>query len=332
MAQKVDIVVVAYTGELRALKLQARSIRLYLDPTVAGSIHVIVHDNNLKKFRQYFDEEIAAEYGHFANKVRLVEYSKVTGRKLTTPDWTSQQAVKMLAAKLVTNATYLILDTKNHFIRPLTAQSMFSEDARLRMPLGHFHVPYQPYFEAALSYFNAQVALPLPAALPTITPFLANTQIVCDMVVEMEIREKRPFIQIFTDGKRYREFYLYLAYILARKGGLEPYYENRPNNCMTFFSHQETPSAASWKQQQIACDHVYCLGVHRRAIGAKDPEFAALISSYWQQYGLIKNLTEAAYFLTNEKSSTASLLDTAAAKISSVFTYKKPSRSSTRIP
>lgn len=269
MYKTIDIVVIAYGGEAIALKLQARSIRLFATPNVVGNIHIVINENNTEDFRLYFRKKIAPEYGDLINNVLLYDYDELTASTTSKTGWTSQQALKLVAAKLVSSPVYLILDSKNHFIRPLSSSLFFSQSGRIKMPLTFFHKPYEQYFNAAYQYFNGATSPNLDLALPTITPFLADTHTVMELIAEVEKRERKPFFSFFIESKQFREFYLYFAYIMACHGTLERLYENSLVNNVTYFHATESDETIEWLNWAIEQDYVYTLGVHRREGSSK---------------------------------------------------------------
>lgn len=301
MSQQIDIVVVAFTGELKLLQLQARSIRLYADFELIRTIHICVHDQFSEIFVWHFRQKILQEYGRFAPKVNLVDCRTLFGRKIRKPAWWSQQPAKLLAARLVQTENYLVLDCKNHLIRQLTFSKIYDEHGRMKMPLHGLHEPYRQTFIRACQYFGLKDAPNIESALPTITPFLFNTKIVRELLSEVESREDYSFYDFFM-RERYTEFYFYLAFILASKIPLNRIYSDCSRIAVTFFDE----SLASQKimtnnDDALKKGNVYSLGLHRRAIINGSADFKKQIMDYWLKFGLTANNEQAEYFLTPDR-------------------------------
>lgn len=298
MQKKVDLVTVAFTGELKMLKLQARSIRLYADPDLVGTIHVIIHDNFPAAFLYYFNRRIRKEYGHFAEKVQVTHYRDLTVSRIPSPGWKSQQAVKLLAARLVETETFLILDSKNHFTRPLTHDLLFTPDARAKMPLEHFNTIFSDERAWSCEYFKAPPPPTLPC-LPTITPFLMVTKIARALVAEVEAREDVSFSRFFKRKARANEFYFYMSFIQARHDNLELFYEHtKPIVATYFITAVENPDVTEKVKQHNDLPSIYAMGVHRKVTQSSHTALKEHITHKWLEFNLVENESEAAYFLT----------------------------------
>ncbi|UTW59251.1 hypothetical protein KFE96_02785 [Kordiimonas sp. SCSIO 12603] len=298
MDQKTDIVVVAFCGELRLLQLQARSFAKYLDPSIIGTIHVILHDNNEHAFTAYFNKYILPEYGPFKSKVRLTTYTTLLGHSIKSPDWWSQQSVKLLASNLIETKHYLILDCKNHFIRPSGFQRLYTNDGRMLLPLNYYHADFDENLKAAYTYFGGKGPLSVEKSLPTITPFLAKTQIVKDLITHIETQENRSFHTVFME-KKFTEFFLYFGYLLACYGGIKQFYANSGPIVRTYFAdYLKNPENIENSDTYIKYSSVYALGVHKEVVAIANDALKQRIISHWKNFNLVENEQEALYFLT----------------------------------
>lgn len=294
---QLDLVVIGFTGELRLLQLQARSIRLYANEATFNRIFIVVNDNDYLAFKAFFETEILPEYGPHADRVDLMDYRSVTGKPYKKTGWRSQQALKLMMARHVEADQYLILDSKNHFIRPVDQSCFMAPDGRLRTHVYPVIAVFEAYFEAACAYFGVQYSEARPTIMPTSPPFMVARGHACALIDLVEAREGTAFFTFFMENRQYTEFYFYYAYLCSFLGAFEQTYCLSPKPNVTFFS-----SVAGDNQKLVdsskALDDpsVYLLGVHRRIFEEGLAANLSTINQLWRRFGLVSNDTEAAYF------------------------------------
>lgn len=297
-----DLVVVGFTGELRALKLQARSLRLYASEGTFSRIFIIVNDNAFSAFRAYFETEILPEYGAHGERVELVDYRALTGKATRKTGWRSQQALKLLAVRLVAAPQYLLLDSKNHFIRPVNQSNFIGADGRLRTHMYPVITGFEAYFAAACNYFalphlEAKSIEPRPTVMPTATPFMMASKHVTALLELVEAREATPFFSFFMETRQFTEFYFYYAYLCSVTGAFDQAYSLRSKPNVTFFaSAAEDHRKLVDSSKALDSPDIYLLGVHRRIFEVGLAENLAVISKLWRQFGLVSGTAEAKYF------------------------------------
>lgn len=296
--QDTELVVVGFTGELKMLALQARSLAKYAEGAFTR-IHYVVNDRDIRAFQRFFEDKIKPELGNLVSAVVVTPGDVVAGQKLKRTDWRSQQSLKLLAARLVEAPQFLILDSKNHFIRPVSNSTFVTDDGRMKTHRYGFNEKFRPKFENACRYFGT----PLPdeefLALPTATPFMMSTQQARDLVSDVEARQQTSFHSFFCGNKDYTEFYFYLAYLLSKAGLLEKLYQSRSRPQVTLFrSVTENEKLLDDLLPVLDREDVYCFGVHRALAERYNPRVSAVVSQTWLRFGLVKDGQEAAYFLT----------------------------------
>ena len=124
---KVDFVTVTFSRDFNLLKLQARSLALCVPESFINSIILICNDTieNMEILRAI----IIPEYKHLAEKVQIIESTTIH----LSPDpnlnygWFPQQILKLRAYKVTSAKYYIVLDSKNHFIRPITEDYFFQD-------------------------------------------------------------------------------------------------------------------------------------------------------------------------------------------------------------
>ncbi len=302
MEAGIDLVVVGFTGELKMLQLQARSLRLFA-PDVFSQILYIVNDRRPEVFLQFYEEQILPELGPLAARTKVIDGRDIAGQKLKRTDWRSQQSLKLLAAHHTISPNYLILDSKNHLIRPVSLQTFISDDGQLRTHRYDFNEKFKVKFENACRYFNVSTPAPGFAALPTATPFLMSAEIARHLIIEVEAKEKTSFHSFFTGSKDYTEFYFYFAYLLSKPGLLDRTYVTRARPQVTLFrSAAEDPARVDALLPILDREDVYCFGVHRAVLMAADEPTLQAVRGVWRRYGLVDHADEARYFQTPDES------------------------------
>jgi Family of unknown function (DUF6492) len=307
MSKQIDLVTVCFADELHLLRLQARSIRLYFQPSLLGRIFIIVNDRRYREICDFIAQKILQEYGHFSAKVEIVNYRDLAKRRLKKLGWRSQQALKILIASRVQSPSYLILDCKNHFIRPVDQAAIWHSDGRLNIGFASIHRDFIKDYHQARAYFS----LPLPSGekpgLPTVTPFPMPTAPVLQMIALLEKTQGADFIDIFMKGPRITEFYLFYAFLEAMAeevrpeggtlGGVAHFYHQQPRATFSLMaSARAVPEKALAVIAKLEPDRVYGFGVHRAVIAHRNIEIRAAVFKVWQRFGLVNTREEAHSF------------------------------------
>jgi len=299
--QKLDIVVVAFLGELKLLQLQARSLRLYADADLIKNIHILVHDRHPEIFLWRFLQRVLPEYGVLAKKINFVDTRVLFGVRVPRDGWWGQQAAKLLAARVVSSDCYLVLDCKNHLIRSLNHESIFDQTGRMKMPMDGIHEPYRERYNAAREFFGLATKNEAAKTLPSITPFLFKTAFVLDLLQYIETKENCKFYDFFQ-RKICTEFYLYIAFLAASNRPIDASYSQCKTIRATFFKeavHNENIQRQI--QKMVQNDNVYSFGVHRKAAAIATPEFVEIVFQIWRRFSLSSNQKETEYFLSPDK-------------------------------
>ena len=307
--KKIDLATICFGEELGLLALQARSVRLYMDQAVLGTIHLVVNDKNFTQIEKHIRTHILPEYGGLASRVRIYSYFALTNNmRIKKLGWRSQQALKLLISQHIENPTYLILDSKNHFIRAVAAANFWQTDGRLKIAPTPIYKRFMNDYIQARRYFGlpkigrvnegSVISGTKEPAWPAVTPFPVAAALVRKMIETLEQSQKKSFIEIFMKGPRVTEFYLLYAYLEAAYGGFVQFYAAAPR---TSFPLMASTAGAPKKVDDIiaklAAPDVICFGVHRTVLQAKNPAILQSIATTWQRYGLVESEAEAQRFL-----------------------------------
>lgn len=298
----VDLVIIGFSGERRALELLARSLRLYADPDLFGRIYIVLNDPAIRRFRWAIKKRVLPEFGTLAGRVVLVDPCTIVDRPNVKNGWRSQQALKLLMARMVKAPQFLVLDTKNHFIRPVGRDAMIAADGRLLTHMYSLNRHFVGHFETACRYFGVEDVDTSAHAMPTTTPFVMSTSVVRELLEVVERREDKPFFDFFMKNTELTEFYFYYAYILSAPGRFEALYKIRSTPNLTLFRiDARSVERISAMLPILDQPDVYCFGVHRLVFEVGIPESRQRAGEVWQRFGLIKNEKELVYFQTFDK-------------------------------
>lgn len=298
--EKLDFVTVCFADEIRLLELQARSMARYLDPSLIDTIHVIINERQPEPLIALFHDRIAPAYGPLLPRVKLVDYKTLWAGSSRRLGWISQQALKLLVARNSRQRAIVILDSKNHFIRPVRRDDLLAADGRLRSHLYPMARKFVPHYHRACRYFGYSGAIPDDMVLPTTTPFLADRDLILALLDAVEEKEECTFQDFFSREKgAYTEFCLYSAFHLYERGPFEHTYECRTGPTGTLFRGSASrPERAQKVLDSLTDEAKYCMGVHRQVLQTAHPQILKMISDTWHRFGLVTSPDEADYFLT----------------------------------
>lgn len=296
--KQLDLITVCFAAELSLLRLQARSIRMFMDGEILGRIILVINELSPRRVKRAIKHDVLPEYGDFADRVVLLTAKELAGVRLNKCGWGTQQVFKILASAYAASPLLMILDCKNHFIRPVGPDQIWSGDGRIKTRPYRVIPRFAGYFQAAKTYFGVAPDVGTGVALPTTTPFLVPTKLVADLIAEMEEREGKRFFEVFMQPKkRFTEFYLIYAYLLSKVGSLEVLYDVVPNHAVSIMRSQQVDvDAVNAKIVQLEQEDVYCFGVHRDVLVEGDPRILGAVTQVWRRFGLVHSTEEAASF------------------------------------
>lgn len=292
-----DVITVTHGLELSMMVMQARSMRLFLSDDLVGNIIVVNNDQSQRALDEAIRTRIVPEYGDLAQRVSVIGRDDLLPGFASVHGWQSQQVLKFYAARKSEADYTLILDSKNHFVRPIIDCSYQVDDGRLvSWPVsqrGHL----ESLFRNSFDYFSQDADQFIDFALPNITPFPVRTSTLCAMLHSIEERENRTFAEFFlASGRRFAEFYLLAAYVAARDGSFECEYAFRERNLVTVFPDKANSGAFESMMWQLARETTLSFGIHWAARPLLTEELKNRIAQAWIERGLIDNLNEAREF------------------------------------
>ena len=303
-SRQLDIVTIAYDEEIKMLQMQARSIALHVPAQLISSIIIIANDLQFRKFRKKFNKYILPDYGPLQKMVQLIDGNTMIPIASREKGWVKQQILKLLATQYVRSDYYLIMDAKNHFIRPVETTDLWDEDGKMYTPWSSLNMAFSQEFKNACTLFGV-TAKPefFQRAMSQSTPYLMSKDLIEQMIREIECKSAKSFALAFLKDGPYTEFYLLYAYLLSKPGLFKTWYTYKKNINVTFWNPRtETHESLEERSWRVSQPQVRTLGVHRRYVKNMPDLSRQTILNIWLEAGLLKSADEANYFMSLPKS------------------------------
>jgi hypothetical protein len=244
---------VTFPGELPLLRLQARSMAHFMPRDLVGEVLNIVNAVDEKSALSDL-EATRAEYGPHADRVRNITGSELFSaargpsaarhwpRKMLAENpwiyfrrragwrgndgWQMQQAMKLAAARLVSSDIYVILDSKNVFVAPISYADFVAEDGKPRARLDHGPADHAArWLRASLKALGLDEALMTRRPLIDIlTPSGMKTRVVIELLASLEARHGSVQNVFAMPWNRATEFMLVSAWCLNAPGGVPDHF------------------------------------------------------------------------------------------------------------
>jgi hypothetical protein len=242
---------------------------------------------------------VLPEYGHLSPSVRFIDREEMFQGFEYSHGWHTQQVIKMISVARSQRDHCIVMDSKNHFVRPIVARSFRAEDGRLISSLQSQHGHLESLFKNSFAYFGVDPDKYIDQALPNVTPMALRTATVRDMLKAIEAREHRSFGAFFLDVERplFAEFYLLAGYIAGRDGTFQKEYTFAPPNFVTVFPDKANAGAFQSLMWQLDTEHALAFGIHWAARPHLTDELKQVIARFWCERGLISDPGEASEFL-----------------------------------
>lgn len=306
---RLDLMTVAFRGDLELLRLQARSFARLMDPRLPASYIVIWNDSSPVADIQAM---LAREWPAMVGRTRVVaRESFIAADLVKAKGWRLQQALKLAAMQLCTERFVCVLDAKNHAIRPIGADFFFTPDGRAKTVSGNYtaDVTFGRFLRTALRYLDA-TATPEQIAngLPTTTPNLLLREAVLELMAHVSDREQTRFDRAFIASPEFRditEFMLYYAWFLKSGRRLEDHYAFTDANYVTFFrSTANHEDRIRMRLLRLRDQRIGMLGLHRAYLGRIGPAEEEVFATLWLQSRVFAHRAEVTQFLAQFTSPT----------------------------
>lgn len=266
----IDIITVVFRDELDFLKIQARSLDLYADPTDIDTIYIVVNDAD-----DVVDLIDTNWWGQHKN-IQVVPYSKWNYINRVN-GWENQQICKLLGASEAVSEWSMCLDAKTWLVQELELDKLFDKTGKPRV--GFMNVI--PVFHSSRDFVEDHYQIKMNKVLgPAGVPFMFHTKTVQDMISGFT-----DFIDFFQTNVRYphfvTEFHLYDGYVLSTHRTYEALYNKEQQYiCFNIADFDVKNFEIHYKNILLDSPNALTASIHRRAYPLLSEE--QLIK--WQQF------------------------------------------------
>ncbi|PZQ87806.1 MAG: hypothetical protein DI534_13590 [Leifsonia xyli] len=283
----ITVVTVTFGAETALLEVQARSLARSLAPGDVAEIIVI--DNGRRAMGTATAARLRARYGPLASRVRILPVAELVPDMPAAIGWRTQQVAKLVVAAEVETPHYLILDAKNHLIRPAGLPDLVGEDGRAH---GSTHPytshPLQAQLRTTLAYLGADAEQTRDAIAnfpPTATPFVMDTALTRALVDDISRRARTPFAIEF-ERAGLTEFFLYAGWVQLRGPGLEAVFDGTPIPSPTVWPKARTAAGLDAVIAEASLSRSAFFAVHRTALARGDAALRSALARFWVGCGL----------------------------------------------
>lgn len=295
---KIDFLTLTYGIEVPLLLLQARSMRLFLDRNIVGSIVVVINEDDPAATRERIMRDVMPEYGDLSAFVKIVAVGDIFSDRSKASGWKRQQTIKIMAAMILNEDHYVALDSKNHFIKPVSLSRFIAADGRMISTRRRSHGDRHYRLVKVCDYFGLGDVSP-DTLMPITTPFVLPRKDVAEMIRYVEAREGGNFPAFFhLAGPDVTEFFLFYAYLMMRYGNVEDLYlMDDPFVLILWEGNPVGARLTKALERAVRNDSVYCLSLHvkrTRVITASD---ATALSQIWVDLGIFGSVRDALSYL-----------------------------------
>lgn len=316
-----DFVTVTFGEELGLLKLQARSFANFMPSRLVGTILIVANDDSSEQLARHISETVVPLYGDHAPKVHVLARSDLCGDyQFKHRGWISQQVLKLLAARFVQSDDYVILDTKNHFVRALDVSDFYASNGKLKhrcanllhakrpkwmrwLPYGK-HKKLSRRYRGSMQYFRLEPTEFARSSVPKTTPFPMNAALVRDLITHVMEREGVSFSEWFENYFEATEFYLLQAFASYRGLTFQDLYEpSKPGVIVLYPESEARLERLSTTLEMLDNEkQYYCIGVHRKLGACLSAEQKQVLNGFWRRRGLIEDNEDFDTLITDEAS------------------------------
>jgi hypothetical protein len=216
-----------------------------------------------------------------------------------THGWVTQQILKVMIARNVKSERYVVLDSKNHFVFPLTRDFLEDKNDRASMMFySYYSNPLLNYLEMTLEYFGLDRAY-INNFTQSTTPFIFFTDIVCQMINDVSRENGVSFENIFVNNQL-TEFFCYTSYMIKHGIDLSMLYFDNQLGWPTVWERGPLGPGEGAVTAQITnatSKEIPIFGISRRAIVKFDQKTMRRIAEFWYHCNLFDSPSAAHRFL-----------------------------------
>lgn len=254
----IDLITVVFDKEIDLLKIQARSVSLYVSAGLIKNIYIVIND--LPEVAKLID---ASWWGTHSSKVKII--NRPNYNKTVLLGWESQQLCKLVAAAECQSPWSLCLDAKTWFVNEFRLDYFFDPNGKVRYKWLPVIPVFAPASAALEKFFHIQM---LDVIGPGGVPFAFRTSTVKSMIDFIEFSTSTNFVDFFTQEVRWpnqiTEFMLYSAYVKKVNGNYAYWYNPDQHYSIVNLAHNES-THFSQKFAEMQRPNTLTASIHRDA-------------------------------------------------------------------
>jgi hypothetical protein len=260
--------------EMNLLKIQLFSF-MFVDINIINNIYILFNDTKNKN--EQFNEEYLTSIKkyvptHLINKIKIIYITDLICLNETyVTDWFTQQFAKIYISKIINSKYYIMLDSKNIFIKNIDI-TYFIENDKIKMYQNTHSDDFLNYYSNCFNYFDIKNFNPYkdPLYIQTTTPFIFITQECKNMIDFIENKENTTLHTFFLTHK-YTEFFLYFAWLCFTNKHNNYIYLNEPINNAIIGPHN--PDICVWNSWNSKINHINMYNCRVLSISSKCIDF-----------------------------------------------------------
>lgn len=285
---------VVFESEIALQELQATSISTHLDPAQVREIVLI--DNTRRGLGAAVEERLQQAYGAHAEVLTILRPGEICLLPVAT-GWRAQQVLKLEIARRFGEGRYIVLDAKNHFIRPPADDFFLAMDGRPRLTVhGYRDHPLRGSLERCARYLGVDPESVLDRFPTTITPFPLDVEQVIALLDSVEADSGRSFAKEFV-SRELTEFFLYSLWIEREAGGISAWFDTSQPPGANVWPSTATASGVAAALDRARESDVPLFSIHRTALANLDREASASLEAFWVAAGLFPDGAAARRFV-----------------------------------
>lgn len=282
-----DFVTICFWDDLPQMKIQARSMDLFLKRFPIDRIIVVVNDS-YQKCLAYFEQQVRSFYGDLSHRVELVDGSSLLE---LYHGYDNQMQLKIMSSKLVTSYDYVMLDAKNYLVKEWHLSDI-QHDGKFISNFMQYEQDRSLACANSFRYFDLDFNE--CDRIETLTPYFARTDVIQSLANDERL------IPTWKD-QWLNEFYLMQAAMISRGIGIQDYYYTADLWRSTVWKEYiQYHSDASTYINNLFRPTTLVSGIHRRVFDVMPGDVMHQQQMLWNELG-IANMAESTEIIREMK-------------------------------
>ncbi|WJY90198.1 hypothetical protein CCONF_08415 [Corynebacterium confusum] len=297
---QIPIASIFYEKDFRLAILQALSIDRLFEKSGLCEYTVIANGSDDEALREQFLNALGnVVSSEFKSLVRVKTFSEILPG-IDKTGYYDQQAIKLAISRYYKERfgeeapNYLMLDSKNHFVRPSSVEDFFHAGRPVTA-----RVAISPYWKKYVE--RSRLAVEIPESFfdnlmtPSITPCVFFTDVAVELVDFLEKKYETHLLRALSQSGG-TEFLLYVAW-LEKQDQLGLYHRSALPVRTLFTQHPDSDSGVEKMLDELVEKGIPLFGLHRNRLPKLSEEHRQRISDIWGR-SLLAPWEDSNWFLT----------------------------------